>query len=206
MQIAQLIKYSLDACDLRELDKALHFACLAVDGTATKLYPELAGNGNCKKRFTRFIGDHMDIIELMFGGIDFRQTIFPFKSAKGKIGLKFEDIVYEKFRCSFAHGNELPEGFGLTAKVEEFKHEFTIDFINCSMTFPESSIFALGLPCVLSPANFDQNIGADRYYYHDRVNEFIIDSWWGKLDQARAIMNFENQVKITIDFSNVWPS
>lgn len=35
------------------------------------------------------------------------------------MGIKFEDIVYEKFRCSLAHGDELPDGYGISLKVAE---------------------------------------------------------------------------------------
>ncbi|MDR3541705.1 MAG: hypothetical protein P4L69_12180 [Desulfosporosinus sp.] len=197
MNTADHIKYSLDACDSRELDKAMLFACIAVDGTAKKTYPGMAQVG---KRFRRFITDNLDIIELMFGGIDLKNTIFPLKSNKGKVGIKFEDIVYEKFRCSLAHGDELPHGYGLTVKIEDGHHLFLIDIENQSMTLPESAIYALGLPCVLAPVNADQKIGSNLYNYRDTINTFVIDRWWGNIECARQIMDFDNQVKIKMDF------
>ncbi|MCX7147787.1 MAG: hypothetical protein NTY05_00010 [Rhodocyclales bacterium] len=203
MKIADHIKHSLDACDNRELDKAMLFACLAVDGTAKKAYPAIDKVG---ARFRKFIVEHLDIIELMFGGIDLRETVFPFKDNKGNIGVKFEDIVYEKFRCNLAHGNELPDGYDINVKVSDGIQQFTIDIAGQSMTFPESAIFALGLPCVLSPANADQKIGSNLYHYRDPINLYVVDCWWGKVDCARAIMDFGAQVKIKMDFSNVWPS
>lgn len=203
MKISDHIKYSLDACDARELDKAMLFACLAIDGTAKKLYPNIERVG---ERFRKFIVEHLDIIELMFGGLDLHNTVFPFKDNKGKIGVKFEDIVYEKFRCSLAHGNELPDGYGITVKVSNEVQQFMIDIAGQSMTFPESAIFALGLPCVLSPVNGDQKIGNNRYYYRDPINHYVVDRWWGKVDCAKSIMDFEAKIKIKIDFSNVWPS
>ncbi len=203
MKISDHIKSSLDAADARELDKAMLFACLAVDGTAKKLYPEI---DKVNVRFKKFIIDHLDIIELMFGGVDLHNTLFPLKSNKGECGLKFEDIVYEKYRCNLAHGNELPGGYALTLKVSENVHRFMIDIEDQSMTFPESVIFALGLTCVLSPVNADQKIGSNLYRYNDSINQFVVDRWWGKIDCARSIMDFESQVKVKIDFSEVWPS
>ena len=203
MKIADHIKSSLDSSDARELDKAMLFACLAIDGTARKMYPVMQKVGD---RFRKFIVEHIDIIELMFGGLNLQETIFPFKDNKGAIGIKFEDIVYEKFRCNLAHGNELPDGYGLTVKVATGIQQFMIDIKNKSMTLPESAIYALGLPCVLAPANADQRIGSSFYHYRDPINHYVIDRWWGKIDCARKIMDFERQIRVKMDFSDVWPS
>ncbi len=203
MKIADHIKYSLDACDSRELDKAMLFACLAVDGTAKKMYPETQKVG---ERFRKFIIEHLDIIELMFGGLNLQETAFPFKDNKGNIGIKFEDIAYEKFRCSLTHGDELPDGYDITVKVANGIQQFMIDINGQSMTLPESAIYALGLPCVLAPVNADQKIGSNLYHYRDPINLYVVDRWWGKVECARKIMDFENQVRVKMDFSNVWPS
>ena len=198
MKISEHIKGSLDACGSRELDKAMLFACLAIDGTAKKMYPSIDKVG---ERFRKFIADHIDIIELMFGGVDLQNTVFPFKNSKGKTGVKFEDVVYEKFRCSLAHGNELPDGFGIAIKLAEGIHQFEIDIEHQSMTMPESVIYALGLPCVLSPLNADQKIGNNSYYFKDSINTYVVDQWWGKTQCARQIMDFENLIKVKMDFS-----
>lgn len=203
MKIANHIKYSLDACDSRELDKAMLFACLAVDGTAKKMYPDTKKVG---ERFRKFLVEHLDIIELLFGGLNLQETVFPFKDNKGNVGVKFEDIIYEKFRCSLAHGDELPDGYDITVKVADGIHQFMIDIIGQSMTLPESAIYAIGLPCVLAPVNADQKIGSNLYNYRDRINHFVVDRWWGKVECARKIMNFEDQVRVKMDFSSVWPS
>ncbi|MBU2785196.1 MAG: hypothetical protein ACYC45_07730 [Acidithiobacillus ferriphilus] len=203
MKIADHIRHSLEACDSRDLDKAMLFACLAVDGTARKMYPQIEKVG---ERFRRFIVEHFDIIELMHGGLNLQETVFPFKNNKGNVGIKFEDIVYEKFRCNLAHGNELPDGYGVMVKVQDGIQQFMIDIKNQSMTLPESAIYALGLPCVLAPVNADQKIGSNLYHYRDPINHYVVDRWWGNVDCARRIMDFENQVKVKMDFSNVWPS
>ena len=203
MKIADHIRHSLEACDSRDLDKAMLFACLAVDGTAKKMYPQIERVG---ERFRKFIVEHLDIIELMHGGLNLQETLFPFKDSKGHVGVKFEDIVYEKFRCNLAHGNELPDGYGVTVKVAEGIQQFMIDIEHQAMTLPESAIYALGLPCVLAPANADQKIGSNSYHYRDPINHYVVDRWWGKVECARSIMDFENQVRVKMDFSNVWPS
>jgi hypothetical protein len=202
MKIADHIRHSLDACDSRDLEKAMLFACLAVDGTAKKMYPGIEKVG---ERFRKFIVEHLDIIELMYGGLNLQETVFPFKDNKGNVGVKFEDIVYRKFRCNLAHGNELPDGYGVTVKVQDGIQRFLIDIENQSMTLPESAIYALGLPCVLAPVNADQKIGSNLYHYRDPINHYVVDRWWGGVECARSIMDFENQFKVKIDFSNIWP-
>ncbi|WPC76104.1 hypothetical protein [Vibrio porteresiae] len=202
MKISDFIKSSLDASDRRELDQAMLFVCLAVDGTAKKMYPDINQVG---KRFKKFITEYIDIIELMHGGLNLVETVFPFPNNKGEIGIKFEDIIYEKFRCSLAHGDEFPDGYGISIKVANGHQQFHIDIEGRAMTIPESAIFALGLTCVLAPVNADQKIGNDLYHYSDPINHYVVDRWWGNINCARRIMDFEKQVRVKIDFKNVWP-
>lgn len=150
MKISDHIKHSLEACGGRDLNKAMLFVCLAVDGTAKKMYPQIGRVGD---RFRKFIVDHLDIIERMYGGVNLRETVFPFKDNKGSVGVKFEDIVYEKIRCNLAYGNELPDGYGVTVRIADGIQHCMIDIEHQSMTLPESVVYALGLPCVLAPIN-----------------------------------------------------
>lgn len=203
MKISDHIKHSLDASDRKELDQAMLFACLAVDGTSKKMYPGMPKVG---ERFRNFIAENIDILELMFGGLNLKETVFPFKDTKGRIGIGFADIVYEKFRCSLAHGDELPDGFGISVQIAAGHQQFVIDIQEQSMTLPQSAIYALGLACVLAPANADQKIGSNLYHYQDPINTYVVDRWWGKVECARKIMDFETQIRVKMDFSNVWPA
>lgn len=203
MKISDHIKLSIDASDKKDLDQAMLHACLAVDGTAKKTYQTIHKVG---ERYRKFINEHLDIIELMFGGVDLKETLFPFKDAKGNIGVTFADIVYEKFRCSLAHGDELPVGFGVSVQIADGHQQFSIDIKNQSMTLPQSVIYGLGLICVLDPANADQRIGDNLYYYRDPINVYVVDRWWGKVECARKIMDFESLIRVKMDFKNVWPT
>lgn len=89
------------------------FACLAVDGTANKTYRPISGVGERYRRFN----ENLDIIELMFGGVNLRETVYPFKDARGRAGIGCADVVCEKFRCNLAHGSELPDGYGTTVDI-----------------------------------------------------------------------------------------
>lgn len=203
MKIADHIKHSLDAADRRELDQALLSACIAVDGTAKKMYRDIPQVG---RRYRRFINEYLDIIELMFGGLNLQETLFPFKDSKGAVGVSFADIVYEKFRCNLAHGNELPDGYGVSVQIAEGYQQFSIDIEKQALTMPQSAIYALGLAVVLAPVNEDQRIGSNLYHYRDSINSYVVDRWWGKVECARQIMDFASQVRLKMDFSNVWPT
>lgn len=202
MKVADHIKHSLDALNKQDLDLAMLHACLAVDGTAKKTYPHIRQVG---VRFRKFIDENMDIVELMFGGLNLVETVFPFKDSKGNLGIGFADIVYEKFRCSYAHGDELPDGFAVTVQIADGHQKFSIDIKNQSMTLPQSAIAGLGLICVLAPVNADQKIGSATYRYWDRVNAYVVDECWGKVDAIRAIMDFQTPIRVKFDFKNVWP-
>lgn len=201
MKISEYIKSSLDASERMELEQALMFVCMAIDGTAKKVYPAMPVG----QRFCKFINDNMEIVELMFGGINLQETTFPLKNNKGKFGMSFSEVVYEKYRCNLAHGEELLEGFGVSVQIAAGCQQFKIDIANNSMTLPQSAIYALGIICVLAPVNADQKIGNYTYWYSDPVNKYVIDRWWGKVDCAKEIMDFDGQVRVTLDFSNVCP-
>lgn len=179
------------------------FACLALDGTAKKMYPRISRVG---ERYRRFINEHLDVVELMFGGLNLKETVFPFKDSKGKVGITFADIVYEKFRCSLAHGDELPDGYAVSVQIAPGHQQFLVDIKNGSMTLPESAVYALGLISVLAPVNADQKIGSNLYHYRDPINYYVVDRWWGKLECAKQIMDFDAQIRVKMDFCNVWPT
>ncbi|MCD2517558.1 hypothetical protein LQ564_14690 [Massilia sp. G4R7] len=199
MKISEHIKQSLDAADRGDLDQAMLSACIAIDGTASKMYPREPLVG---KRFRRFINEYLDVIELMHGGINLQETVFPFKSNKGVEGLAFADIIYEKFRCNLAHGSELPDGYGVAVQVAPGQMQFVIDLEVGAMTVPQSAIYALGLAAVLAPVNEDQKIGSNLYHYRDSINTYVVDRWWGKLECARQIMDFDSLIRVKLDFSN----
>ena len=201
LKISEYIKSSLDSVGRMELEQAMMFVCMAVDGTAKKEYPNMPVGS----RFRKFINNNLEIVELMFGGINLQETRFPLKNKKGMRGMTFAEIVYEKYRCNLAHGEELPDGYGISIQIAAGCQQFNIDIANNAMTLPQSVIYALGLICVLAPVNADQKIGSYTYWYSDPINKYVIDRWWGQLDCAKKIMNFDEQIRVKLDFSNVFP-
>lgn len=70
LKISEYIKSSLDSVGRMELEQAMMFVCMAVDGTAKKEYPNMPVGS----RFRKFINNNLEIVELMFGGINLQET------------------------------------------------------------------------------------------------------------------------------------
>lgn len=196
MMLSDHIKHSLDCADRKDMEQAMLHACIAVDGTAKKTYPNIS---KAAKRFKTFINDNIDIIELMFGGINLEETVFPFLDKKGKKSMTFADIVYEKFRCYLAHGEELLDGYGILVQIAEGHQRIFIDLNNQSIMLPQSVIYALGFPCVLAAANSGQMIGSNLYYYRASKHTFVVDEWWGKVNEAKNIMDLNSRLRVRLN-------
>ena len=89
LKISEYIKSSLDSVGRMELEQAMMFVCMAVDGTAKKEYPNMPVGS----RFRKFINNNLEIVELMFGGINLQETRFPLKNKKGMRGMTFAEIL-----------------------------------------------------------------------------------------------------------------
>jgi hypothetical protein len=59
MKISDHIKHSLDSADKKDLNQAMLFACLAIDGTSKKVYPNISWVG---ERFRKFINENLAAI------------------------------------------------------------------------------------------------------------------------------------------------
>lgn len=142
-------------------------------------------------------------------GLNLQETLFGYKKNKGHHGLKFEEIIYEKYRCTLVHGDELAKGYKMTPAGPNNSQLFEVFIGNegdptqktsTLLSIAESCIYGLGLICVLAAVNKTQKIGDNNYYYHDGKNNFIIDQWWGKLAKAKQIIETNKHVKMKIEF------
>jgi hypothetical protein len=80
-----------------------------------------------------------------------------------------------------------------------YHYRFKIDFENKSMTMPESVIYSLGLACVLAKTNKEQCIGNCNYKYWDIQNVYLVDEWWGKIDEARKILPLDKTIRVKMN-------
>jgi hypothetical protein len=200
VNVGDSVKHSLDHWDRQEWDPAMLHACNAVDGTGKKRYPELPVGA----RFKRTIRDSLDIFRLMAAaGIDFENTRFPIavKSDLPDRRPDVADIMYGIHRCSHGHGEELPEGFELTA------HAPGMVRIRISregkIQLPASAALGLLAIAVFAPENKGQVIpGVYSLSWYQHV--FHICGWWGRQDHFREIISVDQSPRVTLEFSEWW--
>jgi len=194
MTIAEYIKCAIDAYEQDKLQSALLHACAAVDGTASKLFPNVKDN---RARFVNTIERCLWVVEPMLGlGINLETTEFSW-IVLNKQPPQFSQIVYEIFRCNLAHGTEIPLGFSLELRKS--------DQWRCcklgpqKMVLPDTLIFSLMSIAVFSSVNIGQHLGGT-YHLSHADKEFVIDEWWGREADARAYFNTVKMPRVTMQW------
>src|SRR4051812_22120759 len=96
MRVEKHVMYALDAADRKQLDSALLHACIAIDATARKLYPQVTGKGKVGKRYVDCLREYVWLLEPLIGaGIDLAATRFPQVGTPEIPQPDFADIVYK---------------------------------------------------------------------------------------------------------------
>lgn len=81
VNVGDSIRYSLDHWDNDEWEPAMLHACMAVDGTASKLYPDL---GN-RERFERMVRENIAVLtQWTAPGINLEKSLFPVRLKRGQ--------------------------------------------------------------------------------------------------------------------------
>lgn len=115
MDVGNSVRKAIDDWSMGDLEPAMLHACNAIDGTAKKAYPNVGNN----ERFTRLLRDNYSILGPMGApGIDLVEIRFPvtLKNPKAPGGKPdIADVIYGVHRCTHGHGDEIPDGFELSA-------------------------------------------------------------------------------------------
>jgi hypothetical protein len=197
MTIADQVRCSIDDYENgTKFESALLHATTAIDGTATKLF----GAGQNRANYIRCLREYYWLIEPMLGGgINLDQTVFNWGRLLEKTpNPDIAELIYVAFRCTHAHGDKQPTQF---------------DFIKCAGTglvmfkladgkisLPDTLIFALLSVAVFSKVNCDQKILGD-YHFTLGGETFIINEWWGREDDFRAIAAKNTKQRIELVLS-----
>src|ERR1022692_3938964 len=110
MDVGNSVRKAIEDWRDGELDAAMLHACMAIDGTAKKVYPSATGSA---ARFTRLLRDnYVAILEpTAVPGVNLEETRFPVKVEKIRApggGLPdFADVIYGIHRCHHGHGQAL---------------------------------------------------------------------------------------------------
>lgn len=208
MKIGDSVKYALDHYERQEFEAAALHACLAVDGTAKKLYPELKDKN--RERFERMIRDHLDVFTSFAApGVNLEATKFPVRLEEGKKRqpLDVASILYKVHRCTHGHGDELPNGFDFIP-TENDTITFTVDIESGTVALSTTTILGLLAIAVLSPVNEDQRIPMACHIWQPLIADdgrrdtvwLPIHQWWGRRDDFLAILQQFPRSQTTLEF------
>jgi hypothetical protein len=206
MKIENLVKYAIEDFQAYRFDSALLFACIAVDGTARKLFGTSDRNSD---RYKKFINKYIFIIQCFTGGVDLVNTPWNVALAINEQTAKvtcFADIVYNVIRCNQTHGDEIPNNIDFSIDNSDGKVIWRFDLEQGNIIMPQQILWGLLSSVVFCKANTDLRTNTDHYltWQHSapssKVHKFMIKDSWGqeneiisflqKFDHAHVKMNF----------------
>ncbi|WP_145975200.1 hypothetical protein [Enterobacter roggenkampii] len=197
MRIAERVQYAIDDALAGKSLSALMHACFALEGTGNKIFEKSMGSHNV---FVETFKLYNWAIEPMFSsGINIEETIFRNVVLK-KREAHLSEILYEIFRCNFAHGNELPNGFDIVLTTD-INHR-CVELSRQSLIMPDTIVYALCSAVVFSRVNQDEHI-KDGYYLSLGTMHFDINKWWGREDDAKICFSTVNAPRIVLNLDSL---
>ena len=199
MRIQKSIKKTIDELQNKDLESAIMHICNAIDGTAQKKN----GTESSRKIFTDFIRSYYDLISAMagFSSLDLKNTIWPFETKRCKKP-DFAEMIYGIHRCLNNHGVDIPDGFEFIPDVADSTGTRSINIKKGAIGLSDRFIWALIVIVVLDPIN--KGIAdpvLDGYFFKTRKKDYIINEWWGRLDEFPKLPPKTSNV--ILDFSEL---
>lgn len=193
MKLTQHVLYALEDADAGKLDSALMNACVAIDPTAKLLYPKVK---LVSERYVRCLREYYWLLEPMVGaGLNLVDTRFENVPIPGNPAPDFADIIYKIFRCTNAHGDEIPRAYHVTKSHGGFRSLWALTKDELHM--PDRVVFALLAIAVFSRANAGlKTVGEHWLALGDE--RFKVKDWWGREDDFRPVAARYNQTRVTL--------
>jgi hypothetical protein len=199
--VSRHVLCAIDDAELGQWDLALMHACIAIDGTARKLFPQKTSN---RDRYITCIREYYWILEPMLFGINLEETTFPNVPLKNNQKPDLAEIIYEKFRCNDTHGEEIPKEFSLI-----LSHDNNARWVlaNNFLQMPDRIVWALLGIAVFSHVNTDEKSNSDHYLFlrhpgTDLETKFRIAEWWGREENFRPIAVEHNTLRVKLENLN----
>ena len=189
MKVGDSVRLAIDDWTRGELEASMLHACNAVDGTAKKVYPRIAGN---KERFTRLLRESYSILGPMgmpgFNLIDSRFAVNVLRPTAPGGKPDIADVIYGIHRCTHGHGDELPDGFALITNAADTPDYTRMEMQRGKLRLSDRMIFALLAVAVFSPANKGQRIPSAYFLTWGADAKMPIHEWWGRADDFKTIV------------------
>jgi hypothetical protein len=193
MRVSQHVVCAIDDIEGGKFDSALMHACIAIDATAKRIPGASNGVGNRYRECLRY---YYWIIEPMIGtGINLVDTRFDNIQLRGRTP-DFADLIYEVFRCSHAHGDEVPPEFSVLPTRGPYGSEWLLGKDELHM--PDRVVWALLAVVVFAQVNGgEKTTGA--YYLSIAEQRFLIRDWWGREDEFRTAATRYNKNRVKFE-------
>jgi len=205
MKLEEHIFAGIEAFDRGEQEHALLHACIAIDGSSQK---RAAIQQSKRSEYIKFIRDYYWILEPMTGsGVNFNETYWGNIKLKDDKGNDIEKLdmasfIYYLFRCTQAHGKEIPPQYKLIPRNPSSPLAYHI--AEDRLHIPETLIWGLLGICVFAKVNADIKT-TTLHHFTLGNNVFSISDWWGLEDSFRPIAIKHNPTRVVLqglDFSN----
>jgi hypothetical protein len=200
--VGESVRKSIDDWETGDGQFAMLHACNAIDGTASKLHPEIKGSN---ARFTQTLRENYAIFGPMgMPGVDVVNTRWPVRVSKPKAPggePDIADVIYGIHRCTHGHGAELPDGFELHPNAAGPDRVTTFSVQRGKIQLSDRVIFGLLAVAVLSPVNRDQHV-PDGYRLTFAGQELLINDWWGRDRDIHAVLAKEKLPLVRMNFTD----
>jgi hypothetical protein len=194
MKLSEYVLYAIDDAGAKKFNAALLHACIAIDATSKRLYPSERRVG---RRYIGCLRAYYWIIEPMIGaGINLVETRFTNIRLRNTATPDLAEIIYEIFRCSHAHGDEVPSNFSVLPSQGGFGSTWGLGYGELHM--PDRVVWALLAVSVFSKVNKGEKTTGS-YYLSLGDEQFLISEWWGREDEFRLIAAKYNQTRVKLD-------
>lgn len=206
MRIEQHIIKAFEDVLQNEFDAGFLHACIALDGTAQK---QVGKDRSSAQDYKNLIRNYYWIIEPMIGaGLNLEETKWRDLTILDHNGQPisdpdFADIIYNIFRCSHAHGKEIPAGYGFLP-VEDGKSYWHI--AENSLYIPTRVVWAIIAVSVFAKVNSDIKTTTDHFLTWGSeklgigTHEFPLKDSWGKEDGLREFFSKQKIIRVKLEF------
>ncbi|MFB3082936.1 MAG: hypothetical protein ACE1Z4_05700, partial [Gammaproteobacteria bacterium] len=139
MRLPQHVICAIDDATQGKFDSALLHACITIDATSKQLAPYEKRLG---VRYVQCLRDYYWLLEPMIGaGLNLVETKFSNIQLRNTATPDLAEIIYEIFRCSHAHGDEVPPEFSVRQSQGNFYSQWGL--AKGELHMPDRVVWAL---------------------------------------------------------------
>jgi hypothetical protein len=194
MKLSEQVLCAIDDAEAGKLNAALLHACISIDATSKRLYPS---ENKVRLRYVNCLRRYYWLIEPMIGaGLNLVDTRFSNIKLHKITSPDFAEIIYEVFRCSHAHGNEVPPSFSVTISKGPFVSQWTLT--EGELHMPDRVVWALLAVAVFAEVNRGERSIGD-YYLSVGSERYRICDWWGREDDFRPVAQRYKKIRVKLD-------